>query len=121
MTQKIDIVTIPVSDQVRAKQFYMDILGFEVVYEGQMGPDQKWIQLRLPDTETSITLVTWFESMPAGSLRGLVIATPDINATRAELIAKGVEASEIEDAPWGKMTMFSDPDGNGLIMMQGAF
>jgi catechol 2,3-dioxygenase-like lactoylglutathione lyase family enzyme len=57
MAQKIDIVTIPVSDQPRAKQFYVDVLGFEVVFEGQMGPDQQWIQLRLPNTETSITLL----------------------------------------------------------------
>lgn len=120
MPHKIDILTIPVSDQLRAKQFYMDVLGFEIVHEGQMGPDQKWIQLRLPNTETSITLVTWFESMPAGSLRGLVMSTSDVMAARAALVAKGVDASEIADAPWGKMTTFNDSEGNGLIMMQGA-
>ena len=120
MAQKVDIVTIPVLEQPRAKQFYVDVLGFEVVFEGQVEPDHQWIQLRLPNTETSITLVTWFESMPAGSLRGLVISTPDVKASRADLIAKGVDAAEIENAPCGQMVTFKDPDGNGLILMQGA-
>lgn len=121
MTHTIDILSIPVSDPARAKTFYMDTLGFELVHEGEMGPDQKWIQLRLPNTETSISLVTWFDSMPAGSLRGLLISIADVVASRAGLIAKGVDATDIEDAPWGKYAMFNDSEGNGLILMQSAF
>lgn len=67
-----------------------------------MGPDQKWIQMRLPNTETSIPLVSWFDSMPAGSLRGFMISTSDVVAAPAEPMAKGANPTEIEDAPWEK-------------------
>lgn len=48
------------------------------------------------------------------------MSTSDVMAARAALVAKGVDASEIADAPWGKLTTFNDSEGNGLIMMQGA-
>jgi len=72
MFNRIDIISIPVKDQTASKKFYQDLPDFESAYEGQMGPDQVWIQLRPSGAETSITLVTWFEAMPAGSVQGLV-------------------------------------------------
>ena len=70
---------IPVSDQAAAKGFYTDVLGFEVVRDNPMGPEQRWIQLRPPGADTSITLVTWLEAMPAGSVKGLVLSCDDID------------------------------------------
>lgn len=117
---RIDIVSIPVSDQQASKTFYEDILGFEVIRDNPMGPDQRWVELAPKGAETSITLVTWFEKMKPGSVQGLVIDTNDIEATNTELGARGLEVSSIEHTPWGTFSTFSDPDGNGWVIQQAA-
>jgi catechol 2,3-dioxygenase-like lactoylglutathione lyase family enzyme len=118
MTQlsHLQVISIPVRDQDRAKAFYRDVLGFQEIADSPMGPDMRWVQLGLPDAGTSITLVTWFESMPPGSLKGVVLATNDVDAAAAELARKGVQLSPMEDAPWGRFTTFDDPDGNGFVL-----
>ena len=57
---------MPVSDQERAKLFYRDVLGFELLREEPMGPKQKWIQLAPQGCSTTIALVTWFDAMRPG-------------------------------------------------------
>jgi uncharacterized glyoxalase superfamily protein PhnB len=42
----------------------------------------------------------------------------DAHAARAELLERGVEASEVQDFPWGRFVFFSDPDGNGWSVQQ---
>ncbi len=117
---RIDILSIPVSDQQVAKAFYMDVLGFELLRDNPMGPHQQWVELGPKGAQTSITLVTWFESMPAGSARGLVLDTDDVALAHQELSDKGVDISPLQDAPWGKYATFSDPDGNGWVLQQSA-
>jgi len=65
---------------------------------------------------TSITLVTWFDQMPAGSLSGLVLQTKDIDGDCERLRAAGVELTGPQDAPWGRHAILRDPDGNGLVL-----
>ena len=113
----IQLFSIPVSDQERAKAFYVDTLGWELVRDDAMGPDQRWVQVRPRAGETSVTLVSWFESMPAGSMRGVVIETDDLEADQAALLASGVRVdAAIEEAPWGRWVTFDDPDGNGFVL-----
>jgi len=118
MSEKIDILSVPVSNQAAAKAFYVDVLGFTVVSDSPMGPDQRWVQLRPAGGGTSIALVTWYETMSAGSLRGVVLETDDIASTRAALTARGLKLSPVEKQPWGDFANFSDPDGNGWILLQ---
>jgi predicted enzyme related to lactoylglutathione lyase len=67
--------------------------------------------------ETSITLVTWFASMPAGSLTGLVLETDDLDGDAARLAERGVALDGgIQQAPWGRYVGLTDPDGNHLIL-----
>jgi predicted enzyme related to lactoylglutathione lyase len=113
----IQLFSIPVSDQERAKTFYVDTLGWELVRDDPMSPDQRWVQVRPRGGETSITLVTWFESMPPGSLRGIVVETDDLEADLAALQSRGVRIdAAIEEAPWGRWVTFDDPDGNGFVL-----
>jgi catechol 2,3-dioxygenase-like lactoylglutathione lyase family enzyme len=116
----LDVVSVPVSDQNRSRDFYLDTLGFRMVAEEPMGPDQRWVQLAPPGGGTTITLVTWFPTMPAGSLKGLVIGTDDVDATFAELAARGVAGAQggVQDDPWGRWFGFDDPDGNGWVVQQ---
>ena len=53
-----------------------------------------------------------------GSVQGLQLVVADIEEARAELVGRGVEASEIQDYPWGRFVFFSDPDGNGWSVQQ---
>ncbi len=119
MNFSVDIVSIPVSDQDRAQAFYTDILGFALRENADMGDGRRWVELVPPAGGASITLVTWFESMPAGSLRGLVLGTDDAHAAFAELRQRGVEFAEpaVQDAPWGQYATFSDPDGNCWVLV----
>ena len=116
--RRIDVISIPVSDQDAAKRFYSDVLGFKIIRDNPMGPDRRWVQMGPPGAETSITLVTWFESMPPGVLQGLVLDTTDIESTREELAARGLAITEVEDAPWGRFATFADPAGNGWVLQQ---
>lgn len=114
----IAIVSVPVSDPDRALAFYRDQLAFEVVRDNPMGPDRRWIEVAPPGAKTSLALVTWFEKMPPGSVQGLVVDTADVDASHAALTAAGVEISGVEDAPWGRFAVLSDPDGNGLVLQE---
>ena len=116
--RRIDIVSVPVSDPAVSKVFYSETLGFDVIRDDPMGPDRRWIQLMPKGAETSITLVSWFERMPPGVLQGMVLDTDDIDVTHGELKRRGLDISEIDNAPWGRYATFSDPDGNGWIVQQ---
>lgn len=118
--RSVHIVSVPVSDQDRSKEFYAGVLGLSVLEDEPMGPDQRWVRLGLPGGGASLTLCTWFETMPAGSLRGLLLEVDDIEGTAEDLRAKGVECSGIEQAPWGRYVQIADPDGNGIILQQNA-
>ena len=113
----IDVLSLPVSDQVRARDFYVGTLGFELIRQNAMGPAQQWIQVAPKGSQSSITLVTWFDTMPPGSLQGLVLGTDDIDAEVAALIEKGVPVPDgVQQAPWGRYAVFTDPDGNRLVL-----
>lgn len=115
--KSFEIISIPVTDQARAKEFYLK-LGFEVIIEAPFERDKKWIQLGFPGSPVSITLVTWFDNMPAGCINGLVIKTDDLAKEKEALTAKGITVGEIEPTPWGKFASVTDPDGNRLSLHQ---
>ena len=112
----IEIISIPVTNQQLAKDFYLK-LGFAVLVESPFGPDgAQWIQMAYPGSPVSITLVNWFPDMKAGSIRGLVIKTDDLDADIKDLTEKGVELGEVENTPWGKFLNIKDPDGNVMSL-----
>jgi len=112
----VAIVSVPVSEQERARDFYRDKLGFRVVAESPMGPRMMWMMLSPPGGGAAITLVTWFESMPAGSLRGLVVETRDIDAEQRRLRTIGVDIDDVKQESWGRYATFRDSEGNGLVL-----
>ena len=116
----LEVVSVPVSDQDQAKQFYVGKLGFTAQADGDFGESMRWVMVRPPGSGTAITLVTWFETMPAGSLKGSVLGCDDLDKTLAELTARGVSFNEeeVQEAPWGRFKTFDDPDGNGWVLQQ---
>lgn len=116
----LSVLSVPVSDQERAKTFYTDKLGFSTGVDGSFGEGMRWVMLRPPGTGAAITLVTWFDTMPAGSLRGTVLSCDDLDKTLADLAARGVgfNEDEVQEAPWGRWKTFDDPDGNSWVLQQ---
>jgi catechol 2,3-dioxygenase-like lactoylglutathione lyase family enzyme len=113
----VQVLSLPVSDQDRARDFYVDVLGFELLRDAQMQPGLRWVQVAPRGAATSVTLVTWFETMPAGSNRGLVLETDDLEGDVERLRARGLEFPDgIQQQPWGRFVTFADPDGNGLVL-----
>ncbi len=120
MIDAVAIVSVPVTDQAAAKRFYTQVLGFDLLRDNPMGPNQQWVQVGPKGARTSFTLVTWFATMPAGILAGIVLETADIVAEVATLKARGLAMSDLQDAPWGQFVTFEDPDGNGFVLQQTA-
>ena len=118
MIEGVQVVSVPVSDQDRARAFYTDTLGFELRTENAFGEGMRWIEVAPRGSTTSLTLVTWFEAMPPGSLQGLVFAVDDVHATYDELLAKGVPFDFApREMPGGLQAVFRDPDSNGFVIV----
>ncbi len=113
----IEIISIPVTDQEKSKQFYED-LGFTLLAEAPFSGGQKWVQLGFPGHDASITLVTWFPNMPPGCLQGFVIKTDSLEQDIEELSAKGISVGKIDETPWGRFATVKDPDGNTVSFHQ---
>lgn len=117
-TGEIAVVSVPVSDPEQAKAFYVNTLGFELVRD-DASTGLHWVQVRPGPASASLTLVNWFASMPAGSLRGLVVRVDDLDATFDRLASAGVEfAAPPQDRPWAREAVLRDPDGNELVLQQ---
>jgi uncharacterized glyoxalase superfamily protein PhnB len=56
--------------------------------------------------------------MRPGGLQGVMLNVTDIDKDYKELAARGLELTEIKQEPWGRYSMFNDPDGNGWILRQ---
>lgn len=111
------LVSIPVSDVDRAKAFYVEKVGFTERFDGPFGEGMRWVELGVEGDRATIALVTWFDAMPPGSVQGVVLHADDVAAARAELRERGVEVSEVREDPWGSSATFTDPDGNGWVLM----
>jgi catechol 2,3-dioxygenase-like lactoylglutathione lyase family enzyme len=116
-TCQVVVISVPVSDQERAKAFYVDQLGFELLRDDSSVPGLRWIQVAPPGGGPSLTLVDWFDTMAPGSLRGLVFQVTDIDAEYERLVANGVQfEGPPERQPWATEAVFLDPDGNGFVL-----
>jgi catechol 2,3-dioxygenase-like lactoylglutathione lyase family enzyme len=118
MDFKLELVSVPVSDVDRAKEFYTEKAGFNADHDHTVGDDLRFVQLTPPGSACSIAIGKGLSEMAPGSLEGLQVVVEDINAAREELAGRGTEVSEVQDFPWGRFVFFSDPDGNGWAVQQ---
>ena len=115
-------VCVTVADTDRAIDFYVDTLGFTKVVDVPMGPGMRWVEVALPDKETTIALAPPPEGQQAGGGQtGICLDTSDVDADHAALKAAGVDVDD-EVSRWGDpvppMFWLRDPDGNSLIVVQ---
>jgi predicted enzyme related to lactoylglutathione lyase len=120
MDMKLELIPVPVTDVDRAKAFYVEQVGFHADHDQQVSDELRFVQLTPPGSACSICFVTGMGqmAMAPGSLRGLQMVVSDADAARAELVGRGVEASEVDEQPWGRFVYFADPDGNTWSLQQ---
>ncbi|MFB7502279.1 VOC family protein [Streptomyces broussonetiae] len=110
-------VTLPVSDQDRALRFYRDVLGLAVTADRDM-PQGRWLQVAPEGARTVFTLAgPGMGDFEPGSARGIMLVTTDVDADCARLTGAGTEVRGPDELPWGRMASFTDPDGNGLMLL----
>jgi predicted enzyme related to lactoylglutathione lyase len=115
---RIELIAIPVSDVDRAKAFYTEKIGFHADHDATPTADIRFVQLTPPGSACSIAIGRGIVEGEPGSVRGLQMVVADIEATHAELVARGAKVSEIQDLDWGRFVFFSDPDGNSWALQQ---
>lgn len=126
MEMKLELVPVPVSDIDRAKAFYIERLGFVEDVDVSPTEGMRVVQLTPPGSACSIVLGTGLQGisdvMQPGWVRGLHLVVDDIEAARAELLGRGVDVGEIEDAGGGvRYAAITDPDGNTLLLQEMAW
>jgi catechol 2,3-dioxygenase-like lactoylglutathione lyase family enzyme len=113
MNWELQLVAIPVSDVDRAKEFYVEKLGFNPDHDHRVSDDVRFVQLTPPGSACSIAMGEGVVDTPPGSVKGMQLVVSDIEAAHAQLVERGVEVSDVQQFPWGSFVFFSDPDGNG--------
>lgn len=118
MDMKIELVALPVTDVDRAKSFYVDQVGFNADHDYVISPELRFVQLTPPGSACSVVLGVGITEMAPGSQKGVQMVIADADAARAELIARGVDCSDVDEQPWGRFVYFTDPDGNTWSLQQ---
>jgi catechol 2,3-dioxygenase-like lactoylglutathione lyase family enzyme len=118
MDLRLELITVPVSDVDRAKEFYVERAGFKADHDHQVKEGLRFVQLTPPGSGCSISIGEGLSEMAPGSLEGLQLVVGDIEEARDRLAGGGVDVSEVQDFPWGRFVFFSDPDGNSWAVQQ---
>lgn len=136
---RLEVVVLPVADADRARDFYVS-LGWRLDADLAVEDGYRVVQVTPPGSGCSIIFGEGVTSAAPGSAEGLQLSVLDIDAARADLVARGVEASEpFHDATgifhhagtkarvdgaapghadYGSFVSFRDPDGNGWLLQE---
>jgi catechol 2,3-dioxygenase-like lactoylglutathione lyase family enzyme len=120
---QVGTVIVPVSDQDRALEFYIDTLGFEKRTDMPFGNGERWVEVAPAGAATTLALTPPREGESAGIQTRVALSTGAIDADHASLKARGVDVDDevmrMGD-PVPPMFFFRDPDGNSLFIVQTA-
>jgi predicted enzyme related to lactoylglutathione lyase len=117
MEMKLELIMVPVTDVDEAKAFYEKV-GFVVDHDQTPSDDIRFVQLTPPGSACSIAIGRGITKMEPGSLDNLQMVIADADAALADLTARGVEVSGVQDLEWGRFVGFTDPDGNQWALQQ---
>jgi lactoylglutathione lyase len=116
---EIAAILVPVADQDRAIEFYVEKLGFAKKMDVTFGPN-RWVEVGPAGSTTTLALTNGGDSQAPGIDTGVRLSTDDAAADHAFLQAAGVEVEDLLN--WGggvpPMFVFRDPDGNRLVIVQ---
>jgi catechol 2,3-dioxygenase-like lactoylglutathione lyase family enzyme len=130
INMKLEVVTLPVSDVDRAKQFYQS-LGWRLDADIAVGDAFRVVQLTPTQSACSVAFGKGVTTGEPGSVQRLILAVDDIDAARADLVRRGIEISGLfhlaggpvpgpdpEGRSYQTYASFSDPDGNGWLLQE---
>ena len=131
------MITVPVSDVERALRFYVDQVGFTFNVDYSPNNEFRVVQLTPPGSSCSIQIGKRLTEAPVGSLRNVYLVVTDLEATRNDLLERGVGVSEIRHktpigawdggfasgldparGDYASFANFSDPDGNSWVLQE---
>lgn len=114
----LELVMVGVSDVDRAKRFYAEVLGWGCDHDQRVSDDLRFVQVTPPGSACSIAFGQGITPLRPGDQKGLQAVVDDADAARADLLARGVECTEVDEMAWGRFVFFNDPDGNAWILQQ---
>jgi catechol 2,3-dioxygenase-like lactoylglutathione lyase family enzyme len=130
----LEYVSVQVKDQEAARNFYVDVLGFEVDEDKSYPDGQRWLTVKAPGAQTKLVLFADPHAHeeggccgsggcgscgPSYAWTGMVLGTEDVQAAYDELSGRGVTfLQEPQEKPWGKDALLADPDGNVFNLVQ---
>jgi catechol 2,3-dioxygenase-like lactoylglutathione lyase family enzyme len=139
LDMRVEVVVVPVSDVDRSKRFY-EQLGWRFDTELVSDDGVRLIQFTPPGSLASVSFGTGITSAEPGSVEGLVLAVHDVEASRAALVARGIDVSEVfhdaggvfhhtgtegrvpgphpERRTYASWASFNDPDGNSFLLQE---
>ncbi len=118
---QVGTVIVPVADQDKALEFYLDTLGFEKRMDMPFGRGDRWVEVGPAGAATTIALIPPREGEPTGIDTRVAFTTENIDADHASLKARGVDVDEEVmrmGAPVPPMFFFRDGDGNRLLLVE---
>jgi catechol 2,3-dioxygenase-like lactoylglutathione lyase family enzyme len=118
MEYRVELLTLPVTDVDRARDFYVEQAGFNLDHDHRVNDELRFVQLTPPGSACSIALGEGLIDSEPGSVKGLQMVVDDIETAQAELAARGLAIGDIHDLDWGRFLFFSDPDGNSWAIQQ---
>jgi catechol 2,3-dioxygenase-like lactoylglutathione lyase family enzyme len=134
---KLEVVILPVSDVDRAKRFY-ESLGWRLDVDLPIREDFRVVHLTPPGSAASVIVGTGVAAATPGSATNL-LAVSDIEAARADLVARGADVSDVfhgasgfdragtdarvsgpdpERRSYSSWATFTDPDGNTWLLQE---
>ena len=118
MDYRLEVAFVPVSDVDRAKEFYVDKVGFHADHDQSPSETIRFVQCTPPGSACSIAFGTGLSDRAPGTAGPLMLVVDDADAAHDELAARGVPVSDIDEQPWGRFVYFTDPDGNSWNVQQ---
>lgn len=115
------MLSIPVTDMAKSKEFYETYLGLSVTKDYRQDAQNWWVSLALPNGDVTITLSTYPGMKPGNA--SIYLTASDIAASHKALVDNGVDAGEVRDDLYGpgsgvKFIELADPDGNKVMLVQ---
>ena len=118
MITNVKFVSVPTSDQDRALTFWTDQIGFTLSTDQPFSETQRWIELKIRDSDTRLVLFTPDgQEDRIGSFFNGALACDDVEATHRQLSERGVAFDgPPQKQAWGTFATFRDPDGNRFVL-----
>ena len=110
----VDFIIVPTQDYEKAERFYGDVLGLE--------RSKQWGSMPAREFETGSLTIAVMQSDAFGQQfaphsHPIALHVDDVEAARSELESQGVEfVADTIDSGVCHMAIFSDPDGNRLML-----